>query len=45
MSPVELVVDYITKHEAHYTGGIFWLNRSCEEALTSGLQSIADVSV
>lgn len=44
MSSLELVVDYLIKHEAHYTGGMFWIDGSCNESVTAGLQSIAEVS-
>lgn len=44
MSSLELVVDYLIKHEAHYTGGMFWIDGSCNESVTAGLQSVAEVS-
>ena len=44
MCSVELVVDYFIKHEAQYTGGIFWVDCTCDESISAGLQSIAEVS-
>ena len=44
MNSLEFVVDYLIKHEAHYTGGMFWIDGSSNESITAGLQSIAEVS-